>query len=132
YASEATAKGVKLVVENELINPFPVPLENVQLIFRNLIGNAIKYSNPNSEVRITLKEKEGKTVCEVADQGIGIKQEDLAKIFNPFYRSDAMDHRSISGNGLGLAISQRAARAIKADISVKSELGSGSTFALVF
>ena len=132
YTSEATEKGVRVEVENQLSDSFPVPLENVQLILRNLIGNAIKYSNPNSEVRITLKLKDGKTVCEVADQGIGIKTDDLANIFNPFYRSDAMDHRAISGNGLGLAIAQRAAHAIEADILVESELGKGSTFTLVF
>ena len=68
----------------------------------------------------------------MTDQGIGIKSEDLPNIFNPFFRSDAMEHRAISGNGLGLAIAQRAAHSVDADILVESELDKGSTFTLVF
>ena len=132
HATQAKKKGIKFNVTNELSEPFLVPQENVQLILRNLIQNAIKYSKSDSTVDIMLKTVGGKTVCQLADEGIGINEADLANIFNPFFRSEALKHRDISGNGLGLAIAQRAANAMGAEITVTSEYGKGSVFTLNF
>lgn len=101
----------------------------VTQILGTLIDNAIKYSPPGSTVVIRL---DGQTLS-VVDQGIGIAKQDQAKIFNRFYRSDEARTRGHnSGYGLGLAIARAVADKNGYQLSVKSELGQGSTFSLHF
>lgn len=101
----------------------------VTQILGTLIDNAIKYSPPGSTVVIRL---DGQTLS-VVDQGIGIAKKDQAKIFNRFYRSDEARTRGHgSGYGLGLAIARAVADKNGYQLSVKSELGQGSTFSLHF
>lgn len=109
-----------------------VPQYYSNLILDNIIGNAIKYSNDNKIIHITITEIGSKIVCKVQDEGIGIKKEDLNNLFNHFFRSDALNHRSIPGNGLGLSVAKKAADAIDAEISVESELDNGTTFTITF
>ena len=106
-----------------------VAVAAVTQILGTLIDNAIKYSPPGSTVVIRL---DGQTLS-VVDQGIGIAKKDQAKIFNRFYRSDEARTRGHgSGYGLGLAIARAVADKNGYQLSVKSELGQGSTFSLHF
>ncbi len=101
----------------------------VTQILGTLIDNAIKYSPSGSTVVIRL---DGQTLS-VVDQGIGIAKQDQAKIFDRFYRSDEARTRGHgSGYGLGLAIAKAVADKNSYQLSVKSELGQGSTFSLHF
>ena len=101
----------------------------VTQILGTLIDNAIKYSPLGSTVVIRL---DGQTLS-VVDQGIGIAKKDQAKIFDRFYRSDEARTRGHgSGYGLGLAIARAVADKNGYQLSVKSELGQGSTFSLHF
>lgn len=109
-----------------------VPQYYSNLILDNIIGNAIKYSKENKTLHITITKTDSKIVCKVQDEGIGIKKEDLNNLFNHFFRSDALNHRSIPGNGLGLSIAKKAADAINAEIHVESEFGLGTTFTIKF
>ncbi len=109
-----------------------VPQYYSNLILDNIIGNAIKYSKENKTLQITITKTDSKIVCKVQDEGIGIKKEDLNNLFNHFFRSDALNHRSIPGNGLGLSIAKKAADAINAEIHVESEFGLGTTFTIKF
>lgn len=109
-----------------------VPMYYSNLILDNIIGNAIKYSKENKTVHITITEADSKIVCQIQDEGIGVKKEDLNNLFNHFFRSDALHHKSISGNGLGLSIAKKAADAINAEIQVESEFGVGTTFTIEF
>lgn len=109
-----------------------VPQYYSNLILDNIIGNAIKYSRENKTLHITITETDSKIVCKIQDEGIGIKKEDLNNLFNHFFRSDALSHRSIPGNGLGLSIAKKAADAINAEIHVESEFGLGTTFTIKF
>ncbi|SRX75296.1 sensor histidine kinase [Aequorivita antarctica] len=109
-----------------------VPKYYSNLILDNIIGNAIKYSKENKMLHIAIVETDSKIVCKVQDEGIGIKKEDLNNLFNHFFRSDALNHKSISGNGLGLSIAKKAADAISAEIHVESEFGVGTTFTIEF
>jgi signal transduction histidine kinase len=109
-----------------------VPQYYTHLILDNIIGNAIKYSKANSTVSITSTLVGTKLVCKVQDEGIGIKKEDLDNLFNHFFRSDALNHKNIPGNGLGLSIAKKAADAIHAEIDAESELGVGTTFTIQF
>ncbi len=95
----------------------------------NLIGNAIKFTN-KGEVNLKIKLSEGKDkLCfEISDTGIGIKEEDLSKVFNSFDQADSSITRKYGGTGLGLNITKSLVGFLGGNIHVKSEFGRGSIF----
>lgn len=93
----------------------------------NLCTNAIKYSYPGSKVLVSVGEGEDQVEIRVADSGVGISEEDLPHIFDDFY-SGSVGQSGEKGHGLGLALSRRIIEIHDGSISVKSELGKGSTF----
>jgi signal transduction histidine kinase len=100
----------------------------LQQVFNNLIGNAIKYTPPEGEVKITA-ERNGATVrVSIRDNGLGISPEDKAHIFERFFRVRRPETDSIEGTGLGLAIVKRLIDAHEGKIRVDSKLGEGSEF----
>jgi PAS domain S-box-containing protein len=98
-------------------------------IFINLLSNAIKYSPGDSHVEFNVYGGENEISFEVKDQGLGISQAEIDKIFEPFYR--VSNGLSTDGTGLGLSIVKRATELIGAKIVVESELGKGSVFNVV-
>ncbi len=104
--------------------------EKIQAVFRNIIENALKYSEGNIEIKI---ESDDKTVTvSIRDRGVGIAEKDLPYIFEPFYRADHSRTRTTGGFGLGLSICKKIMDAHKAAIVVNSKPGEGSEFRLVF
>ena len=97
-----------------------------QIVF-NLGENAVKYSRPGGRITIRLARAGAEAVLTVADSGVGIPEEDLAHIFDRFYRSRGAGHRT-EGSGLGLAIARRIVEAHGGRISVQSRLGAGASF----
>ncbi len=115
-------KGLSVNFQNlDSIQPM-LPRYYTNLILENIIVNAVKYSKENGTLLITVLESDSKITCKVKDEGIGIKNEDLDNVFNHFFRSDALYHKSIPGNGLGLSIAKKAANAIHAEIRAESEI----------
>src|ERR1041385_3859840 len=116
--ARATEKKIGFSVQ--LRTPMPETIQGdptrIRQILMNLVSNAIKFTSAG-EVRILLR-CEGKTspgprlVFEVADTGIGMSQEQIAKLFRPFTQADVSTTRKFGGTGLGLAISQRLAHQI--------------------
>lgn len=100
-------------------------------IFTNLISNAIKYTPEGGRVSITLCEEAGFVKTQVSDTGIGIKREDLPRIFDKFYRVKTSQTRQIVGTGLGLSIVKSIVDAHMGSISVESEEGKGTTFTIL-
>jgi PAS domain S-box-containing protein len=100
-------------------------------IFTNLISNAIKYTPEGGKVWVTLSEEGGFVKATVSDTGIGIKKEDLSRIFDKFYRVKTTETRQIIGTGLGLSIVQSIVDAHLGSISVDSEVGKGTTFTVL-
>ena len=98
----------------------------------NLIENAVKYSHDGGTVSIRAERKEGKVYISVKDEGIGISEENLSRIFERFYRVDKSRSQKVGGTGLGLAIVKHIAALFEAEIKVESELGKGSTFTVIF
>lgn len=137
---EILSRNKKRISEKKLVINFHngAALEGVvsqyyaNLVLDNIIGNAIKYSKDATTIHIDINLLGSKIVCSVKDEGIGIKKEDFNNLFNHFFRSDALNHKSISGNGLGLSIAKKAADAINARIIVESEFGIGTTFTIKF
>ncbi|MFA7272885.1 MAG: HAMP domain-containing sensor histidine kinase [Crocinitomicaceae bacterium] len=102
------------------------------LILENIISNALKYSHRNAKIEIKLVAHPDKAFVQIKDYGIGIKKEDLSLLFQPFFRSEAMNHNEIKGNGLGLSIVQKAANAISAKIHIESEFNEGTEVTILF
>lgn len=97
-------------------------------IINNLLGNAIKYTPEGGEVKVTVRGDSDKVIISVADNGIGIPADDLAHIFQKFYRVDNSQTRQIGGTGLGLYLVKRRAEAMEGKVWAESDFGHGSTF----
>lgn len=104
----------------------------VVTILRNIISNAVKYSNNEGEILISLFKEKNKIICTVSDNGIGIAKEDLESILNPFFRSDSLNHSEIKGTGLGLFIVKRMTDLLQIKFKIESEIGKGTKVLLVF
>ena len=96
----------------------------------NLVDNAIKYSDPDKRVEIEARRDNGALLIRVADQGRGIDQEHLPRLFERFYRVDKARSRNLGGTGLGLAIVKHIAQAHGGQVEVQSTPGVGSVFSL--
>ena len=97
----------------------------------NLIENAVNYSPEDTKVSVITKRKGELTEITVTDQGIGIAEEDLGRIFERFYRVDPARSRETGGTGLGLSIVKHVALNHGGDVQVWSKVGVGSTFTLI-
>jgi signal transduction histidine kinase len=104
--------------------------EKMQQVVLNLLTNAIKFTEPGGEVRVSCAGGGGMVAITVTDTGIGISAEKLPSIFEPFVQVDQRHTRSHEGVGLGLAISRDLARGMGGDLVAVSTLGQGSTFTL--
>ncbi len=100
-------------------------------IVTNILSNAIKYSYPNNEVKISASEDENSVKLSVKDNGIGIKTEEIPRIFERFYRASNSSETNAKGMGLGLALVKHLASMINAKIEVESRYTIGSTFTIV-
>jgi two-component system sensor histidine kinase SenX3 len=96
----------------------------------NLIANAIQYSPKNSRVGIGVSNSEGIVEIAVTDQGVGIPEEELDRVFERFFRIDPARSRHTGGSGLGLSIVKHVVQNHGGDVRVWSQLGSGSTFTI--
>ncbi len=104
--------------------------EQITAAVSNLVANAIAYSGEGSTVLVSAKGLPDVVEISVVDQGIGIPEREVARIFERFYRVDPARHRSTGGTGLGLSIVKHVAATHGGDIRVWSAEGQGSTFTL--
>lgn len=104
--------------------------DKIVLAVHNVIGNAIKYTPAGGEVSVKVTEDGPGVVIEVADNGIGIKEDEAEMVFEKFYRARDRRVASITGTGLGLALAREVVRLHGGDITVKSQLDKGSTFTI--
>lgn len=103
-------------------------LQKLQRVMLNIIQNSMKYkSDKNLVVQINIEEYEDLVQIEIKDNGKGISKEDLAHIFDRFYRADKARNTSIGGSGLGLAISKEIMKAHGGDIWAESEINKGTS-----
>lgn len=100
----------------------------LEIVFNNLISNAIKFTDNGGEIFISLKEEGNCAVIKIKDTGCGISKEVGTYIFDKFYQGDTS--RSAEGNGLGLSLVKKVIDLIGGEISVESKLGVGSTFSV--
>lgn len=101
----------------------------LEIVWNNLISNAIKFTGDGGKIDILLKQKGKDVEIKVKDTGLGMTSEVGAKIFEKFYQGDTS--HSTQGNGLGLALVKKVIDILGGEISVQSELGKGSTFTIL-
>ena len=127
----AAQQGIRLA--RRIAADLPPLVADADLLSRaieNLVSNAIKYSPSGTEVVIQASAAAEVVTVEVTDQGYGIPEADLARIFEKFYRVPRVQDAGTPGTGLGLALVREIAELHGGSVSVKSEVNAGSTFTL--
>ena len=130
-AIKADEKHIKCVIKKGCELPLTVyaDKEKIRQVLINLIDNAIKYGKNNSIIEASFYKVDGaKILIEISDEGSGIAEEHLPRIFERFYRTDLARSRKVGGSGLGLSICKHIIEAHNQTIHVRSKLDVGSTF----
>lgn len=129
FSPTAAAKQIEIALElpaNEML--VVADEEAFQTIVNNLIDNAVKYTAAGGRVVVRAGSSAATLAIEVEDNGIGIAELELARIFERFYRVDKARSRELGGTGLGLSIVKHFAQAHGGAVSVASQVGRGTTF----
>src|SRR6201996_1793080 len=127
---KAKQHNIKLIFKQKYDDPILVNAdrEKIRQVLVNLIDNSLKYGNEEGETAISLFELHDQVLLEVTDNGIGIEEKHLPRLFERFFRTDTSRSRQIGGSGLGLAIVKHIIEAHQQTINVRSTEGLGSTF----
>ena len=102
--------------------------EKICWVIGELLENSLKFNKPGGQVVLVIEEMDGMVNFQVADNGIGIAEDDLAAIFEAFHQLDGSSTRQYGGTGIGLALAKQILDAHGSSIKVKSVLGKGSSF----
>jgi signal transduction histidine kinase len=122
----ANGKNVKVIFTNDNTAQLQADSADLELIWINLLENAVQHSAPGSEVAIHLQVLEDSAHIFVEDTGLGIAEADLPHIFERFRRGDPSRSRATGGFGLGLAIAKSVVEAYRGSIRAESKLGKGT------
>jgi two-component system phosphate regulon sensor histidine kinase PhoR len=128
-SQNAEKKNVQVYYDMEpSISQVHVNRDRLKQMLINLVDNGIKYNNPGGEVQIVCKRFNKNIEFHVCDNGIGIANEHIPRLFERFYRVDKGRSRNQGGTGLGLSIVKHIVNLYNGDIQVKSEVGKGTEF----
>jgi two-component system phosphate regulon sensor histidine kinase PhoR len=127
---EADAKRIDLAVDCDPALVIPLEAELMEQAAVNLLDNAIKYSPEGRSVRVAVQATADDVCLRFVDEGIGIPEKHLPRLFERFYRVDKARSRQLGGSGLGLAIVKHIVQAHGGHVTVESEQGKGSTFTI--
>ena len=127
---QADTKGVELIVQSTMVSPLQLFSDPTRLrqVWLNLIGNALKFTERGA-VTVSQTVTGGRLLCAVEDSGIGMTQEALGNLFQPFRQADSSTARKYGGTGLGLVICKALVEKLGGQMTVTSTLGKGSRFA---
>ena len=126
----AVQRDVKLILDIEEQQPLMADAEEMEIIFNNLISNAVKYNKDGGSVKCVIRSTQGEMIIKVIDTGFGIEADDIPKLFQEFSRIKNASTRNISGSGLGLSIVKKLVDLYNGKIEVESIPGQGTTFTL--
>lgn len=127
-AAAAAARGISIRLDAPERAPLVADRGELDIIFNNLVSNAVKYNRDGGGVTIAIDHEDGAWRVRVSDTGIGLSAEDAGRLFQDFVRIKNEQTRAIPGTGLGLSIVRKLAHLYGGEASVESEPGSGSTF----
>lgn len=128
HRATAEARDIELVLEGTGAAPVVGDPVGLATLVRNLVGNALRYTEPGGHVWVSVEIDAREVRLFVRDDGIGIPRDDRDRIFERFYRVDKARSRETGGTGLGLSIVRNVAAVHGGTVSVKSAVGVGSTF----
>ena len=129
---KANESKIELSIQKEILTEFVVgDIDKIQQVFANLISNSIKYGKEGGRTEVRFFDMNENILIEIADDGIGISEMDLPRLFERFYRVDKNRSRKIGGTGLGLAIVKHIIEAHNQTINVRSTIDVGSTFSFI-
>ena len=128
----ATEDDITIEADLEADSPILILEDDLYQIVFNLVENGIKYNTPGGKLSIKLFREEDNAVLSVTDTGVGIPDDAMDHIFERFYRVDKARSRATGGSGLGLAIVRAIVQRNRGRISVQTEVGKGTTFAVSF
>jgi two-component system phosphate regulon sensor histidine kinase PhoR len=128
--AKARQHNIKLIFKQKYDEPILVNAdrEKIRQVLVNLIDNSLKYGKEEGNTAVSLFELHDQVLVEVTDDGIGIEEKYLPRLFERFFRTDSSRSRQIGGSGLGLAIVKHIVEAHEQTINVRSTEGLGSTF----
>jgi signal transduction histidine kinase len=135
FAPKCEEKGLALHWDVEIGASLALSTEpkKLRMLLYHLLDNGIKFTNEGSlsfAVREEAQQDEEGLLFVVSDTGIGISEEDLERIFQPFFQVDDSTTRVYDGAGIGLSVGRRLSALLQGELSVSSTLGQGSTFSL--
>ncbi len=127
WKEKLAEKNLKVIVDLPQDAP-PIRADRTRLqeVLYNLLENAVKYSRENGEIRLQAALRGSEIILSVSDDGIGIRKDDLPRIFERFYRADKARGRELGGTGLGLAIVKHIAQLHSGRVEAESEPGKGT------
>jgi heavy metal sensor kinase len=140
FLNDIYEKTVILASQKNITVTFPDPKEPLitmvnqlylRRLFFNLIHNAIKFTPQGGAINFSVRRAHKRVFVAITDTGIGITDDDRAKIFNKFFRAQSVDRNNEPGSGLGLSIAQSIASMHQGCIEVRSAVGKGSTFTVI-
>jgi signal transduction histidine kinase len=126
----AEANGIALTFDGDAVVPVQANKGRMSRVLENLVSNAIKFTPPGGEVRVSVARTDGKVRLEVADTGIGIAADDHQRLFDRFFRTTTVAEQHFPGTGLGLYIARAIVEASGGSIAVRSEPGDGASFSV--
>ena len=127
---DSEQKNIQLGIKKGCESPFTVfaDKEKIRQVLHNLVENSIKYGKPNGNITASIyRTADKKVLIEISDEGIGIGENDLARIFERFYRTEEGRSRDVSGSGLGLSICKHIVEAHSESIHARSTATVGTT-----
>ncbi len=127
-STEAEAAKITLQLDAPEPQPMFADRGEIEIVFNNLISNAIKYNRPGGRADVKIAGDENTVTVQVSDTGIGLSPQDAERLFNDFVRIKNEQTRNILGSGLGLSIVRKLAALYGGAATVTSEHGVGSTF----
>jgi signal transduction histidine kinase len=132
YSTTIQAKNIQVVTEFKKNYYIKTDVYLFSIVINNLISNALKYSDKNTNLAIITTDDGDKIECSIIDSGIGIASKDIAKVFNQFFRSNATNHPQIKGTGLGLSIVKKLCLLLAIDVQISSQESVGTSVTLSY
>jgi two-component system, sensor histidine kinase and response regulator len=127
----AIQKDVQISLHNNQDVEINIDPGDLEIIFNNLISNAVKYNKESGKVDVLIEKDGNILIIKIKDTGIGLSEDEINKLFDEFFRVKNEQTKHITGSGLGLPIVRKVLDLYHGDIHVESELGKGSTFTVV-
>ena len=125
-------KNIKIRIRDEKNTEVKTDPYYADMVLENIISNSIKYSYEGGIINIETISYAKNQIIEITDYGRGILEEDMENIFNPFFRSEALDYKQVTGSGLGLSIVKKAAEVLGIEIKLENHSQKGIKAKIIF